>query len=206
GEGDTGANTGGMGCYSPVPAVDAGIEDRIEREIIVPVVDALRRRVGRYEGVLYAGVMLTPAGPKVIEFNARFGDPEAQPVLMRMKCDLVEVMLAVCEHRLDGVSIEWDPRPAVCVVMASGGYPGDYTKGFEIHGVDEADAMDDVKVFHAGTTLVDGKLVTNGGRVLGVTALGDTIAEAKARAYEAVGKITWTDCYFRRDIGDKAIT
>jgi phosphoribosylamine--glycine ligase len=206
GEGDTGANTGGMGCYSPVPAVDAGIEDRIEREIIVPVVDALRRRVGRYEGVLYAGVMLTPAGPKVIEFNARFGDPEAQPVLMRMKCDLVEVMLAVCEHRLDGVSIEWDPRPAVCVVMASGGYPGDYTKGFEIHGVDEADAMDDVKVFHAGTTLVDGKLVTNGGRVLGVTALGDTIAEAKARAYEAVGKITWTDCYFRRDIADKAIT
>jgi len=205
GEGDTGPNTGGMGCYSPVPAVDSAISDRIEREIIVPIVDALRRRVGRYEGVLYAGLMLTPAGPKVIEFNARFGDPEAQPVLMRIQCDLVEVMLAVCEHRLDEVAIEWDPRPAVCVVMASGGYPGRYAKGFEITGVQDADAMEDVKVFHAGTKRVDGKLVTNGGRVLGVTALGDTIAEAKARAYAAVEKIRWTDCYFRRDIAEKAI-
>ncbi len=206
GEGDTGPNTGGMGCYSPVPVLDEPTCQRIEREVIVPIVDALRRRVGRYEGVLYAGLMLTPGGPKVIEFNARFGDPEAQPVLMRMKGDLVEVMNAVCEHRLDEVSIDWDPRPAVCVVMASGGYPGSYTKGYEIRGVADADALDDVKVFHAGTKLDDeGKLVTNGGRVLGVTALGDTIAAAKARAYEAVDKITWPDCYCRRDIADKAI-
>ncbi len=205
GEGDTGPNTGGMGCYSPVPPVDAPTAARVEREIIVPIVDALRRRVGRYEGVLYAGLMLTAAGPKVIEFNARFGDPEAQPVLMRMKGDLVEVMLAVCEHRLGEVTIDWDPRPAVCVVMASGGYPGEYAKGHEITGVDAADAMDDVKVFHAGTKLVGDRLVTSGGRVLGVTALGATIAAAKARAYEAVEKITWPDCYYRRDIADKAI-
>ncbi len=205
GEGDTGPNTGGMGCYSPVPVVDEPMMRRIEREIIVPTIDALRRRVGRYEGILYTGVMLTAAGPKVIEYNARFGDPEAQPVLMRMKGDLVEVMLAACDHRLGEVEIDWDPRPAVCVVMASGGYPGSYEKGFEITGCDEADAMEDVKVFHAGTKLVDGKLVTNGGRVLSVTALGNTIAEAKARAYEAVDKISWEGCYCRRDISDKAI-
>ncbi len=205
GEGDTGPNTGGMGCYSPVPVVDDALLRRVEREVIVPAVDGLRRQVGRYEGVLYTGLILTPGGPKVIEFNARFGDPEAQPVLMRMKCDLVEVMLATCEHRLGDVSIDVDPRPAVCVVMASGGYPNAYTKGHAITGVDDADAMDDVKVFHAGTRTVGGELLTNGGRVLGVTALGETIAAAKARAYEAVDKITWQDCYYRRDIADKAI-
>ena len=205
GDGDTGPNTGGMGCYSPVPIVDEAMMRRIEHEIIVPTVDVLRRRVGRYEGVLYTGLMFTPAGPKVIEFNARFGDPEAQPVLMRMKADLVEVMLAVCDHRLHEVNIDWDPRPAVCVVMSSGGYPGPYSKGFEIHGIDEADSLPDVKVFHAGTTNDNGRLITTGGRVLGVTALGGTIAAAKARAYEAVSKIHWQDCYYRHDISDKAI-
>ena len=205
GDGDTGPNTGGMGCYSPVPAVDEGMMEGIEREIIVPVVDALRRRVGRYEGVLYTGLMLTAAGPKVIEFNARFGDPEAQPVLMRMKGDLLATMLAVCEHRLSAVDLGWDPRPAVCVVMASGGYPDSYDKGFAITGVDDAEAAEDVKVFVAGAQSQDGRLVTSGGRVLGVTALGATIADAKARAYQAVDRISWQDCYCRRDIADKAI-
>jgi len=205
GDGDTGLNTGGMGAYSPVPILDAAMMDRIEAEVLVPIVDAMRRDFGRYEGLLYAGLMFTSAGPKVIEFNCRFGDPECQPLMMRLKSDLLEIMLATATHKLDEVTIEWDPRPAVCVVMASGGYPGDYEKGHEITGIAEADAMTDVKVFHAGTATVGGKLVNNGGRVLGVTALGDTVADAQKRAYEAVDKISWTDCYFRRDIASKAI-
>jgi len=205
GDGDTGPNTGGMGAYSPVPIVTGEVMDRIEREILVPIVDAMRRDFGRYEGMLYAGLMFTSAGPKVIEFNCRFGDPECQPLMMRLKSDLLEAMFAVAQRRLDEVTLEWDPRPAVCVVMASGGYPGNYEKGFEITGIDEADAMDDVKVFHAGTAVADGKLVNNGGRVLGVTGMGETIADAQKRAYEAVGKIHWKDCYCRTDIAAKAI-
>ncbi|HDZ19837.1 hypothetical protein LCGC14_0321280 [marine sediment metagenome] len=206
GEGDMGPNTGGMGAYSPVPIIDVEMMGRVEREILVPIVDAMRRDFGRYEGLLYAGLMLTSAGPKVIEFNCRFGDPECQPLMMRLKSDLLEAMVAVAEHRLDEVTLEWDPRPAVCVVMASGGYPGSYEKGREITGIADADALDDVKVFHAGTAMVDGKLVNNGGRVLGVTASGETIAAAQQRAYEAVDKITWDDCFCRRDIAGKAIT
>jgi len=206
GDGDTGANTGGMGAYSPVPIVDGAAMTAIEREVLVPIVDAMRRDFGRYEGVLYAGLMFTPGGPKVIEFNCRFGDPECQPLMMRLTSDLVEVMAAVAKHKLDDITLEWDPRPAVCVVMSSGGYPGPYDKGFEITGIDEADAMDDVKVFHAGTTMSGDKLVTNGGRVLGVTALGETIADAQARAYEAVAKIHWDGAYYRKDIASKAIT
>ena len=206
GDGDTGPNTGGMGAYSPVPIVDGAALDRIEREILVPIVDAMRRDFGRYEGVLYAGLMFTPAGPKVIEFNCRFGDPECQPLMMRLKTDLVEVMLAVAEHRLDEVELQWDPRPAVCVVMSSGGYPGEYKKGYEITGIEQAEALgDDIKVFHAGTEMRAGKLVNTGGRVLGVTALGATVKEAQARAYEAVSKIHWQDCYCRKDIAGKAI-
>ncbi len=206
GEGDTGPNTGGMGAYSPVPMLDEEMLARIDREILVPIVDAMRRDFGRYEGVLYAGLMMTPGGPKVIEFNCRFGDPECQPLMMRMKGDLVAAMVAVCEHKLDEVDLHFDPRPAVCVVMSSGGYPGEYQKGYTIDGIDDADAMDDVKVFHAGTAETeDGRIVNNGGRVLGVTALGDTIADAKARAYQAVAKISWEGCYFRPDIADKAI-
>ena len=205
GDGDTGPNTGGMGAYSPVPIVDSAMMGRIEAEVLVPIVDAMRRDFGRYEGLLYAGLMFTSAGPKVIEFNCRFGDPECQPLMMRLKSDLLEIMIAVATHRLDEMTIQWDPRPAVCVVMSSGGYPGDYAQGHEITGIAEADAMPDVKVFQAGTAKVDGKLVNTGGRVLGVTALGDTIADAQKRAYEAVGKITWTDCYFRHDIASKAI-
>ena len=205
GDGDTGPNTGGMGAYSPVPILDDAMLARIEREILVPVVDAMRRDFGRYEGVLYAGLMFTPAGPKVLEFNCRFGDPECQPVMMRLKGDLVAAMAAVAEHRLAEVDLAWDPRPAVCVVMASGGYPDSYEKGSEITGIDAADALDDVKVFHAGTAMQDGKLVNSGGRVLGVTALGDDTAAAKRRAYEAVAKITWQDAFCRSDIADKAI-
>ena len=205
GDGDTGPNTGGMGAYSPVPFIDDRVMDRIEREILVPTVDAMRRDFGRYEGVLYAGLMFTPAGPKVIEFNCRFGDPECQPLMLRLESDLVEAMLAVAEHRLDEITLRWDPRASVCVVMASGGYPGSYEKGFEISGIDEADEMEGVKVFHAGTAVRFGKLVTAGGRVLGVTALGKTIADAQKRAYEAVAKIHWDGAYFRRDIASKAI-
>jgi len=205
GDGDTGPNTGGMGAYSPVPLVDRQAMDYIEKEILVPIVDAMRRDFGRYEGVLYAGLMFTSAGPKVIEFNCRFGDPECQPLMMRLKSDLVAAMVAVAEHRLDKVTLEWDPRAAVCVVMSSGGYPGEYQKGFEITGIEEADAMKDVKVFHAGTGMKDGRLVNAGGRVLGVTALGDTIAGAQKRAYEAVAKIHWKECYCRHDIAAKAI-
>jgi phosphoribosylamine--glycine ligase len=194
-----------MGAYSPVPIVNAALMTRIEREILVPIVDAMRRDFGRYEGVLYAGLMLTPAGPKVLEFNCRFGDPECQPLVMRLKGDLLAAMTAVAEHKLDGVDLSFDPRPAVCVVMASGGYPDEYARGHEITGVDDADAMDDVKVFHAGTTEREGKLVNHGGRVLGVTALGETIQAARDRAYEAVDKIEWTNCYCRRDIAAKAI-
>jgi len=205
GNGDTGPNTGGMGAYSPVPFVDRKAMDRIEREILVPIVDAMRRDFGRYEGVLYAGLMFTPAGPKVIEFNCRFGDPECQPLMMRLRSDLLEAMVAVAEHRLDEVSLLWDPRPCVCVVMSSGGYPGPYEKGFEITGIEAAEAMDDVKVFQAGTAVAGGRLVNNGGRVLNVTALGDTIAEAQKRAYEAVARIHWKDCYYRSDIAAKAV-
>jgi len=205
GDGDTGPNTGGMGAYSPVPIVDEQTMARIEREVLVPVVDAMRRDFGRYEGVLYAGLMFTPGGPKVLEFNCRFGDPECQPLMMRLRSDLLEAMLAVCDHRLDEITLDWDPRPAVCVVMASGGYPDKYDKGFEIIGIADADAMDDVKVFHAGTAMKDGRLVNAGGRVLGVTALGETIAAAQKRAYEAVDKIHWTGAFCRRDIAAKAI-
>jgi phosphoribosylamine--glycine ligase len=204
-DGDTGPNTGGMGAYSPVPFIDGAMMERIEREILVPIIDSMRRDFGRYEGVLYAGLMFTPGGPKVIEFNCRFGDPECQPLMMRLKSDLVEVMVAVAQHKLDEVTMEFDPRPAVCVVMASGGYPGHYATGYEITGIEEADKLPDVKVFHAGTASQNGKLVNTGGRVLGVTAIGDTIADAQRRAYQAVEKIHWQGAHFRHDIGSKAI-
>ncbi|MHC4361058.1 MAG: phosphoribosylamine--glycine ligase, partial [Planctomycetota bacterium] len=205
GDGDTGPNTGGMGAYSPAPVVTDALMDQITREILVPVVDGMNRNDTPYKGVLYAGIMVTAGGPRVLEFNVRFGDPETQPILMRLKSDLLEVMLAVCEGRLNEVTLEWDPRPAVCVVMASGGYPGNYEKGKKITGLDEVEKTQDVAVFHAGTAERDGDIVTNGGRVLGVTAIGKTVAQAKARAYEAVDKIKFEGAYFRQDIADKAI-
>ncbi|RKY24938.1 MAG: phosphoribosylamine--glycine ligase [Planctomycetota bacterium] len=205
GDGDTGPNTGGMGAYSPAPVVTDKLMKQIVREILVPVVDGMNRNDTPYKGVLYAGLMITAGGPRVLEFNVRFGDPETQPILMRLKSDLLEVCLAVCNGTLDTITLEWDRRPAVCVVMASDGYPGDYEKGKKITGLDEAGKLKDVVVFHAGTAKRNGDTVTNGGRVLSVTALGQTIAEAKARAYTAVDKIKFDGAYCRRDIADKAI-
>jgi phosphoribosylamine--glycine ligase len=205
GDGDTGPNTGGMGAYSPAPVVTEALMDKITREILVPVVDGMNRNGTPHKGILYAGVMITAGGPRVLEFNVRFGDPETQPILMRLKSDLLEVLLAVCDGRLDEITLKWDPRPAVCVVMASGGYPGPYEKGKRITGLDKAKQLKDVIVFHAGTAVQDGDIVTAGGRVLGVTALGQEIAEAKAKAYEAVDKIEFDGAYCRRDIADKAI-
>ena len=205
GDGDTGPNTGGMGAYSPAPVITEELMNQITREVLVPTVDGMNRNGTPYKGVLYAGIMVTAGGPRVLEFNVRFGDPETQPILMRLKSDLLEVMLAVCDGTLDQVTLEWDPRPAVCVVMASGGYPDDYEKGKEITGLKEAEELDDVIVFHAGTKEQDGNILTNGGRVLGVTALGETIADAKTRAYQAVDIIEFEGAYCRRDIANKAI-
>lgn len=202
---DRGPNTGGMGAYSPAPIVTSEAMDLIDEKILVPTIHNLRK-VGRpFKGILYAGLMMTNQGPRVLEYNVRFGDPEAQPVLMRLKSDLAEVLLAACDGRLNKLPpLEWDPRPAVCVVMASEGYPGDYEKGRVIRGLADADELEDVKVFHAGTKLVDGEVLTDGGRVLGVTALGDDIAHAKLRAYQAVKKIRWDGAWCRKDISDKA--
>jgi len=205
GDGDTGDNTGGMGAYSPAPVVSDAMMNQIIREVLIPTVDGMNRNDTPYKGVLYAGMMLTQGGPRVLEFNARFGDPETQPILMRMKSDLLEVLVAVCQGKLDDVTIRWDQRPAVCVVMSSGGYPGNYEKGKVITGLDAAAKLKDVMVFHAGTAEKDGQIVNAGGRVLGVTALGDTIAQAKAKAYEAVALISFEGAYCRKDIADKAI-
>jgi phosphoribosylamine--glycine ligase len=200
GDGDVGPNTGGMGAYSPVPAVTPALRDEIERRVFIPTIHGMRREGRRYQGILYAGIMLTGSGPQVLEFNVRWGDPEAQPILMRMKSDLVPALMAAAGGTLkESPQIEWDPRPAVCVVMASGGYPGDYEKGKPISGLDEAGKLRDVMVFHAGTAVSEGQVVTSGGRVLGVTALGKTIAEARERAYDAIARIHFDGAQFRRD-------
>jgi phosphoribosylamine--glycine ligase len=205
GDGDTGPNTGGMGAYSPAPIVTDKLMDQIVREILVPTIDGMNRNDSPYRGVLYAGLMLTQGGPRVLEYNCRFGDPETQPILMRLKNDLLDVMEAVCDGKLDKITLQWDRRPAVCVVMASGGYPGDYQKGIVITGIEEAEKLKDVVVFHAGTAKKDGQIVTSGGRVLGVTALGNTVADAQKSAYEAVNLIHFEGAHFRRDIADKAL-
>ena len=202
---DLGPNTGGMGAYCPASVVTPEIMDEIVRRILVPTVHTMKVDGCPFSGVLYAGVMLTTGGPRVLEFNVRFGDPEAQPVLMRLKTDLADVLLKAATGRLGELEgLDWDPRPAVCVVMASEGYPGDYKKGHPIYGLDEADKLPDVKVFHAGTALKNGEVQNTGGRVLGVTALGNTIAEAKQNAYAAVDRIRWNGGWCRRDISDRA--
>jgi len=206
GDGDTGPNTGGMGAYSPAPVVTEEVLDHVVSDILVPSVDALNRSGTPYRGLLYAGIMITPAGPKLLEYNVRFGDPETQPLMLRLKSDLLEALLAVCHGELDKVSLDWDPRPAVCVVMASGGYPDSYEKGKVITGLPELAKLKDTVVFHAGTAMKDSQLVTAGGRVFGVTALGKDIAAAKARAYQAVSKINFQGAYYRRDISDKALS
>ncbi|MGB0767486.1 MAG: phosphoribosylamine--glycine ligase [Phycisphaeraceae bacterium] len=204
GEGDTGPNTGGMGVYTPTPLVDDSLMDEINREVLVPTVDAMRRDDIDFKGVLYAGLMLTAGGIKVLEYNTRFGDPETQPLMMRLNGDLYDVFVACCEGTLDQVDLSFDKRVCVCVVMCSGGYPGNYEKGKEITGIKEAEAGSggEVKVFHAGTKLTkDGKLVTNGGRVLNVCAFGKTLQDAQQRANEACDKIKFDGAFFRRDIG-----
>ena len=205
-DGDTGPNTGGMGAYCPTPVVDEDLMRKIESDVLVPVVHAMKRARRPFKGILYAGLMLTPAGPKVLEFNVRFGDPECQPLLMRLKSDLFEVLEAAADGRLGEIGpLEWDERPCTCVVMASEGYPGDYEKGREISGLANADALEDVKVFHAGTEISEGQVVTNGGRVLGVTAMGNTISQAKLNAYSGVKEIRWRGAWCRKDISDKAL-
>ncbi len=205
-DGDTGPNTGGMGAYCPTPMVDDSMLAWIEEHVLVPTIHTMKRNRKPFKGVLYAGLMLTQAGPKVLEYNCRFGDPECQPLLMRLKSDLVEILEAVVDGNLDQIDgPEWDPRPAICVVMASQGYPGDYQTGQPITGIAEADLLPDVKVFHAGTKLVDGTVTASGGRVLGVTALGDNISLAKLNAYTAVQKVRWQGSWCRKDISDKAL-
>jgi phosphoribosylamine--glycine ligase len=206
GDGDAGPNTGGMGAYSPAPIATADVMAKVEREIFVPIVDALRNDDAPYRGLLYVGLMLTAAGPKVLEFNCRFGDPETQPILMRLESDFCDMLEAVVGGRLANLDVSWDPRPAVCVVMSSEGYPGKYESGKVIEGLDKVAAMQDVQVFHAGTRRLEHLTVSSGGRVLGVTALGDDISDAKRRAYEAVRAIHFENAYYRRDIADKAIT
>jgi len=206
GEGDTGPNTGGMGAYSPAPVVTPEVHRRIMEAVILPTVRGLESEGRPYLGFLYAGLMIGPDGaPRVLEFNVRFGDPEAQPVLMRLRSDLVELMEAALEGRLGQLEAAWDPRAALGVVLAAGGYPGAYRKGDVIEGLPEAEP-EDVKVFHAGTRLrEDGRVVTAGGRVLCVTALGETVAAAQRRAYEVADRIRWPGVYCRRDIGHRAI-
>jgi len=200
-DGDTGPNTGGMGAYSPARIMPPAMCERVMDEIITPTVTAMAARGTPYRGVLYAGLMITADGPELIEYNVRFGDPEAQVLMMRLKSDLLPVLLAACEGRLNEAALSWRAEPALTIVMATRGYPGAYEKGSEIRGVEEAEAMDDVKVFHAGTKRDGEKLIAAGGRVLSVTALGKTVREAQARAYEAAGRIKWADGFYRRDIG-----
>jgi phosphoribosylamine--glycine ligase len=205
-DGDQGPNTGGMGAYCPTPLVDAEMMAKIESDILVPVVHAMKRARRPFRGVLYAGLMLTSAGPKVLEFNTRFGDPECQPLLMRLDSDLYDILEAVTLGRLDQIDPpSWNPDPSICVVMASEGYPGKYESGRVITGLDRAAEIEGVKVFHGGTTLRDGDVVTDGGRVLGVTAMGGSISTAKLRAYQAVKEIRWPGAWCRKDISDKAL-
>ena len=202
---DQGPNTGGMGAYSPAPVVTKEVHERIIEKVLRPIIYGMGEEGRPYQGVLYAGLMIHDGHPKVLEFNARFGDPETQPVLMRMKGDIIPILEACMKGTLSQHRIEWDPRPSVCVVMASKGYPGDYEKGKIIGGLKEVSQMEGVFVFHSGTALQDGKMVTHGGRVLGVTGLGEDIPRAIQKTYQAVKKISWDGVHYRTDIGQKAL-
>jgi len=202
GDGDTGPNTGGMGAFSPLPDVDDDLVEQVRRTVLEPTVAELARRGARYQGLLYAGLALTPAGPRVLEFNCRFGDPETQVILPRMTSDLADLAWAAAEGTLSGCKVSWDPRACVTVVLAAGGYPGSYRTGLEVDGLQAAAARPGVHLFHAGTALdQDGRVRTAGGRVLGVTALGDDLADARARAYQAAGLVRFDGVHYRRDIG-----
>ena len=204
-DGDTGPNTGGMGAYSPAPVVTPGIHRRIMNEVIRPTVHGMAAEGNPFTGFLYAGLMIAADGtPKVLEFNVRFGDPETQPIMLRLRSDLVKLCLAAIEGELDEVDVEWDERASIGVVLAAGGYPDDYRKGDLIEGIHAADDKY-CKVFHAGTQVRDGHVVTSGGRVLCVCALGETVAEARQQVYRCIGRIKWPDMYYRTDIGYRAI-
>ncbi|ADD68537.1 phosphoribosylamine/glycine ligase [Denitrovibrio acetiphilus DSM 12809] len=202
---DTGPNTGGMGAYSPAPVVTDELFNFATENIAYPLIRTMSDKGITFKGIIYAGLMVTKNGVKVLEFNARFGDPETQPVLSRLKSDIVPVFLACTDQTLDKVEIEWDENPTVCVVMASGGYPKSYEKGYEITGIADADKLEGVKVFHAGTETKNGKTVNTGGRVLGVTACGKGLEQTIGLAYDAVEKINWKDVHYRKDIGAKAL-
>ena len=205
GDGDTGLNTGGMGAYSPAPVVTDDVFTKVMEQIIYPTVNGMAQEGNVYVGFLYAGLMIDKQGnPKVIEFNCRFGDPETQPIMMRMQSDLVELCLAAVEGKLNTIKSKWDPRPALGVVLAAGGYPGDYNTKDVILGL-TAETDKDCKIFHAGTSLENGQVYTNGGRVLCVTALGNTVSDAQQYAYEQLKNIYWHGCYYRHDIGYRAI-
>ena len=205
-DGDKGPNTGGMGAYSPAPVIDAAMQDRIMHEIIHPTVNAMRAMGRPFTGVLFAGLMMTRTGPRLIEFNARFGDPETEVMLLRLKSDLLALLFATTKGMLDGIQIQWHNHAALCVIMAAKGYPGAYQKGTLITGLDDAQTVPNTVVFHAGTECnTTGDILANGGRVLAVTGSGTTIAEAQTSAYEAVKKIDWPEGFCRRDIGWRAI-
>ncbi len=205
GEGDTGPNTGGMGAYSPAPVVTPEVHERIMQQVIVPTVEGMAAEGNPYTGFLYAGLMITPDGqPKVIEYNCRFGDPETQPIMLRLKSDLAELCQIALDGKLDQAHTDWDERAAVGVVLAAGGYPGSYNKGDEISGLPTEETPGE-RVFHAGTKTASGKVVTSGGRVLCATALGNTVSEAQQRAYALADRIQWDGVFYRKDIAYRAI-
>ncbi|MGE3871464.1 MAG: phosphoribosylamine--glycine ligase [Parvibaculaceae bacterium] len=205
GDGDTGPNTGGMGAYSPAPIISPEMAGRVMAEIIRPTVAGMKKRGLAFKGVLFAGLMIGKSGPKLIEYNVRFGDPECQVLMLRLKDDLLTLLVAAVDGTLDKMSVRWRDAAALSVVMAAKGYPGAYGKGSEIRNLDKAGEGDDVEIFQAGTAMKDGRLVANGGRVLNVSALGRTVAEAQARAYAAVDLIDWPEGFCRRDIGWRAV-
>ena len=206
GEGDTGPNTGRMGTYSPAPTLNKDLTQEIMQKFIIPTVDGMKKEGHIYRGVLYAGLMITKDGPKLIEYNARFGDPETQVLLMRLKTDLLPALIACADGTLDQINLDWDRSAAICVVMAANGYPAEYKKGTSIKGLQNAGKIEDTQIFHAGTLLnKQGDLIANGGRVLGITSLGEDLTMAQKRAYAAVDLIDWTDGFCRRDIGWRAI-
>ena len=206
GEGDTGPNTGGMGTYSPAPILNKDLTQEIMQKFIIPTVDGMKKEGHIYKGVLYAGLMITENGPKLIEYNARFGDPETQVLLMRLKTDLLPALIACADGTLDQINLDWDRSAAICVVMAANGYPAEYKKGTSIKGLQKAGKIEGTQIFHAGTLLNQrGDLIANGGRVLGITSLGKDLTMAQKRAYAAVDLIDWTDGFCRRDIGWRAI-
>jgi phosphoribosylamine--glycine ligase len=205
GDGDTGPNTGGMGAYSPAPVMTPAMEERVMAEIIRPTLAGMAKRGTPFQGVLFAGLMITAQGPKLIEYNTRFGDPECEVLMPRLKSDIVPALLAACDGLLDQIDLRWRDEAALTVVLAAKGYPGKPETGSVIGGVEKAEALDDVLVFHAGTKLTNGDLVANGGRVLNVVGLGKTVGEAQARAYEAIDRIDWPEGFCRRDIGWQAV-